>query len=376
MKVYMVGGAVRDQLMGREPKDVDWVVVGSTPEEMIKLGFEQVGASFPVFLHPETRDEWALARMEKKTGDGYLGFSVATEGVTIESDLSRRDFSINSIAFDPDTGVYIDPFGGMRDLDNKILRHTSPAFSEDPLRVIRLARFYARYTEFSVADETMQLAKNIVDSGEMNCLSKERFVLEFEKVLNDSGSDFYRFIKLLFDLGVFQKVDFFKNVFGSIAPWHIIDMATNVETTRRNCPGAAGLSPTSGDLLVALLTVTVLNPDNAQVFGNDVKNALAALKTFESASISAEGIVDALFKTRSTRTVSTHAAAALRVKKAVRPFYEWKHFFSSDDWKKFASITANLDIIPLTEKYSGKELGEKIREAMIDAVQKELKNES
>lgn len=377
MKVYKVGGAVRDQLMGREPKDVDWVVVGSTPEEMVGLGFQQVGVSFPVFLHPETGDEWALARTEKKIGAGYNGFSVSTEGVTIESDLGRRDFTINSIAFNPVTGRYIDPFSGMDDLDSKILRHTSSAFSEDPLRVIRLARFYARYADFSVADETMQLAKNIVDSGEMNSLPNERFVLEFEKVLSDSGSDFGRFIELLFELGVFQKVDFFKNVFGQVEYWHVINMGLNAGAIRHNRLRKAGLPPITGDLLVAILDVAVSNPDKAQVFGNDAKNALVALKTFESTPISAEGVVDALFKTRSTRVMSAHAATALRVKEALWPLHgRLLQGFRTDDWKKFASITANLDIIPLTEKHSGKELGEKIREAMIVAVQKELRNES
>jgi tRNA nucleotidyltransferase (CCA-adding enzyme) len=158
MKTYLVGGAVRDMLMGLEPKDKDYVVVGSSADEMLAAGFEKVGADFPVFLHPETGDEYALARREKKTGTGYLGFtSEFGADVTLEEDLGRRDISINSMAID-DKGNLIDPFNGQEDLKNKTLRHTSNAFEEDPVRVLRLARFRARFgPDWVIAPETRDL---------------------------------------------------------------------------------------------------------------------------------------------------------------------------------------------------------------------------
>lgn len=172
MKVYMVGGAVRDMLMGMEPKDRDYVVVGSSEAEMLKLGFTKVGADFPVFLHPETGDEYALARRERKTGTGYLGFtSEFTPDVTLEEDLSRRDLTINSIALETEEdnpGYFLvhDYFGGKDDLHAKVLRHTSNAFEEDPVRVLRVARFCARFgSEWTIAEETKDLIRKMGKSG-------------------------------------------------------------------------------------------------------------------------------------------------------------------------------------------------------------------
>lgn len=166
MNKFLVGGAVRDMLMGLEPKDKDYVVVGSSVEEMLAAGFEKVGADFPVFLHPETGDEYALARREKKTGTGYLGFtSEFGVDVTLEEDLSRRDLSINSMALD-DKGNLIDPFNGQEDLKNKVLRHTSNAFEEDPVRVLRLARFRARFgPDWTIAPETRELIASMAKRG-------------------------------------------------------------------------------------------------------------------------------------------------------------------------------------------------------------------
>ena len=186
MKTYLVGGAVRDMLMGLEPKDRDYVVVGSSEAEMMSLGYTKVGADFPVFLHPETGDEYALARRERKTGKGYLGFvSEFTPDVTLEEDLSRRDLTINSIAIDtlflgednkPD-GIIIppvtDPFGGKDDLHNKILRHTSNAFEEDPVRVLRVARFCARFgSDWQIAEETKELIRKMGKSGMLGVKEK------------------------------------------------------------------------------------------------------------------------------------------------------------------------------------------------------------
>jgi tRNA nucleotidyltransferase (CCA-adding enzyme) len=197
MQKFLVGGAVRDMLMGLNPKDKDYVIVGSSPEEMLAAGFSQVGADFPVFLHPETGDEYALARREKKTGSGYLGFtSEFGKDVTLEQDLSRRDLTINSMSMQhmEDTEFFVegdegnfavyDPFGGLTDLQNKVLRHTSDAFSEDPVRVLRLARFRARLgSEWTVAPETVTLISQMAKTGVLNELTAERVWKELSRAL-------------------------------------------------------------------------------------------------------------------------------------------------------------------------------------------------
>ena len=186
MKTYLVGGALRDKLLGLDAKDNDWVVVGSTPTELQKLGYKQILASFPVFLHPETGEEYTLARTERKVAKGYHGFEVSFDNtITLEQDLKRRDLTINSIAIDKNDNI-IDPYDGQKDIQNRILRHTSTSFKEDPLRVIRLARFMAQLYDFGfiIADDTKLLAKEIRNSGELNHLTKERLNIEFKKALN------------------------------------------------------------------------------------------------------------------------------------------------------------------------------------------------
>lgn len=185
LKTYLVGGAVRDQLLGLHPQERDWVVVGSTPEAMADNGYRPVGQSFPVFIHPETGEEYALARTERKTGRGYKGFSFfADASVTLDQDLLRRDLTINAIAED-DFGGLIDPLGGQEDLDKRLLRHVSDAFSEDPLRVLRVARFMAKLApfEFSIVPATLDLMRELVESGELEELTPERVWLETEKAL-------------------------------------------------------------------------------------------------------------------------------------------------------------------------------------------------
>ncbi len=182
MKAYVVGGAVRDELLGLPVKDRDYVVVGGTPEEMAALGYKAVGKDFPVFLHPVTHEEYALARTERKSGRGYKGFTVhAAPDVTLEEDLRRRDLTINAMAKAAD-GTLIDPFGGKKDLEAGMLRHVSEAFAEDPVRILRVARFAARFG-FKVAPETLQLMKGMVDSGEADYLVPERVWQEFSRGL-------------------------------------------------------------------------------------------------------------------------------------------------------------------------------------------------
>jgi tRNA nucleotidyltransferase (CCA-adding enzyme) len=188
MQIYKVGGAVRDRLLGRAVSDIDWLVVGATVEQMQAQGFRPVGADFPVFLHPRTGEEYALARTERKSGRGYGGFTFhASPDVTLEQDLIRRDLTINAMAED-EHGQLHDPYQGKADLDNRILRHVSPAFAEDPLRVLRVARFAARYAPlgFRVADDTLALMRQISESGELQALTAERSWKEIERALLES----------------------------------------------------------------------------------------------------------------------------------------------------------------------------------------------
>jgi tRNA nucleotidyltransferase (CCA-adding enzyme) len=193
MQVYLVGGAVRDELLGRSVHERDWVVVGATPEEMQKAGYKAVGREFPVFLHPKTKEEYALARQERKTGPGYRGFSVHfSPDVTLEQDLLRRDLTINAIARDGN-GTLVDPYGGRLDLEGRWLRHVSPAFVEDPVRVLRVARFAARFAclGFCLAPETAQLLREMAHNGEVDALVPERVWREMERALQEPNPEVF-----------------------------------------------------------------------------------------------------------------------------------------------------------------------------------------
>ena len=204
MQIYLVGGAVRDELLGLSVKDKDYVVVGSTPEEMQANGFKPVGKDFPVFLHPETHDEYALARTERKTAKGYKGFAVsASVDVTLEEDLARRDLTINAIAKDCD-GKLIDPYNGLADIQSKTLRHVSEAFAEDPVRILRAARLSARFGDFTVAAETQQLMQHMVDEGEVDALVAERVWQELAKGLMEDKPS--RMFDVLRACGALRKI--------------------------------------------------------------------------------------------------------------------------------------------------------------------------
>jgi tRNA nucleotidyltransferase (CCA-adding enzyme) len=203
VKTYVVGGAVRDELLGLPVKDRDHVVVGSTPEEMERLGYKPVGRDFPVFLHPKTHEEYALARTERKSGRGYKGFTVhASPEVTLEEDLRRRDLTINAMA-KADDGTIVDPFGGRQDLERKVLRHVSDAFGEDPVRILRIARFAARFG-FDVAPETLELMRGMVASGEADYLVPERVWQEFAKGLGEREPE--RMFEVLEAAGLREKL--------------------------------------------------------------------------------------------------------------------------------------------------------------------------
>lgn len=204
MKTYLVGGAVRDKLLGLIASDMDFVVVGSTPADMIEAGFTPVGLDFPVFLHPETKEEYALARTERKTGPGYRGFAVASDPtVTLEEDLWRRDLTINAMAMDA-AGNVIDPHGGQRDLAAKVLRHVSDSFTEDPVRILRVARLSARYDGFTVAPETVDLMRSMVLSGEVDALVPERIWKELSRGLMEPKPS--RMIEVLKDCGALNRL--------------------------------------------------------------------------------------------------------------------------------------------------------------------------
>ncbi|MDH3977958.1 MAG: multifunctional CCA addition/repair protein [Gammaproteobacteria bacterium] len=223
MQIYLVGGAVRDRLLGLPVKERDWVVIGATGEALEAQGYMRVGRNFPVFLHPETREEYALGRTEKKTGPGYHGFEVDADiNVTLEQDLTRRDLTINAIA-ETAEGELIDPHNGQKDIDQRTLRHVSDAFREDPVRILRVARFAARFHElgFGIAEETMALMRQMVEAGEADALTPERIWKETQKALGESRPDV--FFSVLRDCGalavIFPEID---RLFGVPQPekWH------------------------------------------------------------------------------------------------------------------------------------------------------------
>jgi tRNA nucleotidyltransferase (CCA-adding enzyme) len=201
-EAYVVGGAVRDRLLGRPVNDRDWVVVGATAEQMLAAGFRAVGRDFPVFLHPRTNEEYALARTERKSAPGYRGFVVhADPSVTLEEDLSRRDLTINAMALAPD-GRLVDPHGGARDLRDRVLRHVSPAFAEDPVRILRVARFAARFADFRIAPQTLALMRTMVEAGEVRALVAERVWQELARGLMEARPS--RMFELLRDCGALR----------------------------------------------------------------------------------------------------------------------------------------------------------------------------
>ena len=242
MKVFLVGGAVRDRLLGRSSGDRDWVVVGTTPEVMGAAGYLPVGRDFPVFLHPRTHEEYALARTERKTGPGYHGFVFRTgPEVTLEDDLSRRDLTINAMAQAED-GTLVDPWGGQADLAARVLRHVGPAFAEDPVRILRLARFAARFTDFLVAPETLALCRAMVEAGEVDALVPERVWQELSRGLMEARPS--RMIEVLRDcgalarllpevdalFGVPQRADYHPEIDTGVHLMMVLDMAERLGT--------------------------------------------------------------------------------------------------------------------------------------------------
>ena len=245
MKIYMVGGAVRDRLLGRAVSDRDWVVVGATPEQMAAQGYLPVGRDFPVFLHPKTREEYALARTERKSGRGYRGFVVQTSPeVTLEEDLARRDLTINAIAASADwakTGAVFDPYDGQRDLQQRVLRHVTDAFREDPVRILRVARFAARFTDFTLAPETLALMREMVAHGEADHLVAERVWQELSRgLMEEQPSRMFEVLRACGALavvlpevdrlwGVPQRAEYHPEIDTGIHLMMVLDMAARLQ---------------------------------------------------------------------------------------------------------------------------------------------------
>ena len=310
MKRYLVGGAVRDALLGRPVGDRDWVVVGADPDRMRQAGFLAVGRDFPVFLHPETREEHALARTERKTGPGYHGFEFhADPGVTLEQDLARRDLTINAIAQD-ESGALFDPHGGRADLAAKVLRHVSPAFAEDPVRILRLARFAARFTHFRVADETQALMAEMVRAGEVDALVPERVWQEVSRgLMEDKPSRMFEVLRGCGALarvlpevdrlfGVPQRADYHPEVDTGVHLMMVLDMSARLQAplpVRYACLGHdLGKATTPAEILPRHLrheerSVELVRAMSERLRVDNASRALAVLVAREHGNIHRSG---------------------------------------------------------------------------------------
>jgi tRNA nucleotidyltransferase (CCA-adding enzyme) len=361
MEIYIVGGAVRDELLGKIPKDIDYVVVGATPEAMIERGFSQVGADFPVFLHPESGDEYALARTERKVGVGYHGFDVqADESTTLADDLSRRDLTINAMAKAED-GTIHDPFGGQNDLKNKMLRHVSPAFAEDPLRVVRLARFYARFSDFDVAEETIDLARDVVLSGELNHLPHERFWAELEKVMSEEKP--YRFFQAARMFFIDEEVDFFQKLLGDFDGDTRHDMMATLKY----------IVQLEQDPSMRLMYFTALN---AVFDSSTIKTAPMATQNLfaniqrvrNMSTTSADEIFDILqsAKAWSQSPDIKHLIVAMCIAEHAGEFMPVGYLAMGAAWEATKTISSEM----YSDQFSGKALGEAIKNGRKDAINK------
>ncbi len=404
MKTYLVGGAVRDHLLGLPVRERDWVVVGATVDEMRASGFRQVGKDFPVFLHPDTQEEYALARTERKTGPGYHGFAVhADPDVTLEEDLQRRDLTINAMAMD-EKGRLIDPYGGQKDLEARILRHVSPAFSEDPVRILRVARFAARFHHlgFRVAPETMALMRQMVDDGEVDALVPERIWQETVRALGEKTPS--QFIQILRDCGalavIFPEID---RLFGIPQPecWHpeidsgvhtllVLDMAARLSDKPEVRFAALlhdlGKGTTPADLL----------PSH---HGHEARGAELVKKFCQRLKVPNQfrdlAVITAKFHLHIHRIDELKPATLLRVMEAIDAFrrpqrvddfllaceadargrkgMENNAYPQADIFRKALAAATAVNIQPLIEKdLQGKALADKIHQARVRAIQQAM----
>jgi tRNA nucleotidyltransferase (CCA-adding enzyme) len=357
MEIYLVGGAVRDKLLGLPVNEKDWVAVGATPKQLLGLGFKPVGKDFPVFLHPETKEEYALARTEKKSAPGYAGFVFhAAPDVSLLDDLKRRDLTINAIAQSQETGELFDPYHGQEDIERRMLRHVSPAFVEDPVRVLRIARFAARFSEFTIAEETNQLMQAMVENGEVNALIEERVWKELHKALSEKTPR--RFFDSLQACGALQAI--FPELANDVA---VLDVMQHVH------------APTPL-LLFAAIAAQLTSP---QAFCQRLRcpkpyMALACLSEKLVTSYQQHGLhtpeqaIDFLQLTDAFRRPQRFEQA-LEVVTAILQHKHQQDFCSVADSLKQALLACQkLDVQALVNDHQGKAIAEAIRVARISVV--------
>lgn len=406
MKIYLVGGAVRDRLLGRVGGDRDWVVVGGTPEAMQAQGFRPVGKDFPVFLHPETGEEYALARTERKSGRGYKGFVVHTSpDVSLDDDLLRRDLTINAMAQD-EHGEVIDPHGGQADLAARVLRHVSPAFGEDPVRILRLARFAARFPDFSVAPDTLALMRQMVDEGEVDHLVPERVWQELARgmmearpsrlfeVLRDCGA----LARLLPELdalwGVPQRAEYHPEIDTGVHAMMVMDMSARLQAplpVRYACLGHdLGKGQTPADVLPRHLghegrSVRLLKavgdrlrvPNDcrelAEVVAREHGNIHASAQLSAAATVRLLERCDAIRKPQRFHDIllACECDARGRLGWHDRPYHQAERLRQALA-AALATDTAQLSAEALARGLSGPRIGEHIQQARIQAVAKAL----
>lgn len=362
MKTYLVGGAVRDTLLGLDPKDKDYVIVGATEEdvkEMLAQGFQRVGADFPVFLHPETGDEYALARIERKVGVGYNGFEAFTSpDLTLEDDLRRRDLTINAMAMDLETGEILDFFGGKFDLENGNIRHVSKAFAEDPLRVLRAARFAARYN-FKIDPDTKYLMQMLVEDGELDHLTRERIWVEIEKMLGEK--DAHIGIKALLDVGALQRL------FGWNIAFHIPTMMMleeslegfrNLDQIGKFCWFSFGSHWTDKEMQDMKI------PRHFQQAHNMFDSALTKFGMILGAYPSE--LMEFLELTASLKT--SHVFESIKGALAVSSASNTEKRFAQVELAKQAALSVDCEAIAANFK-NGKMIAEAVRKTRIEAIQ-------
>lgn len=338
MKIYLVGGAVRDRLMGRPVVDRDWVVVGGTPEALLAEGYQAVGAGFPVFLHPKTREEYALARTERRTGPGHKGFETwYAPDVTLEDDLRRRDLTINAIAMTPE-GEYVDPYGGRQDLEARWLRAVSPAFVEDPLRVLRVARFAATLPGFSIHPDTLELMRHMVRDGLLDELPAERVWHELDKAVHGEAPD--RFIDVIREIPAFE-------------PWFPEWQSVTSVVVNNPFKGRERLAlwcESLGPEAVRRLCARLKAPHPARDFLLHVEFAARHLLSWREAS--GDRLVEVLER--------THAFHPDSEVEAVTSYLERRHGVDLDAFRHAAQLAAQVRAAEF-KGVAGRELGEAIR---------------
>lgn len=404
VKIYLVGGAVRDQLLQLPVKELDYVVVGTTPQEMLDLGYQLVGKDFPVFLHPKTKAEYALARTERKIGPGYTGFTCyAAPDVTLEDDLKRRDLTINAIA-QSDDGALIDPFNGQKDLVDKILRHVSPAFIEDPVRILRVARFAARFAKlgFAIAPETMQLMQEMVANGEVAALVPERVWQEMQRALTEDSPQ--EFITVLRDCGalkiLFPEIDVLYGI-PNPAQWHpeidtgihtlmVLTQAARLSenpavrfaallhdlgkgtTPKSEWPSHPGHEERGVDLIKNLCKRYVIPREYQELAMLASKFHIHCHRVFElkmSTLLKTLEQLDAFRRPERFKNFLQVCEADFRG----RTGFEDKEYPQSEYFLKAFEIAQNVDIKSLLEEgLEGKVLGERIHQQRIQALQQHL----